>query len=186
MSVLKKCFHLIWPCRKSNQEKIIARLRKTGAVIGDGTRFMGGGAYLGSEPYLVEIGNDCLISANVHFFTHDGGVKVLNSAGFFPEGKMDKMARIKIGNNCFIGNGAYIMPGVQICDNVIVGALSVVTKNVPSGVVVAGMPAKVICSIEEYYKKNLERGVFYPTVSMSPEEKRKYLIKNVPELKILH
>ena len=95
---------------------------------------------------------------------------------------MDKVARIKIGNNCFIGCGAVIMGGVKIGNNVIIGTRSVVTKDVPDGVVAAGMPAKVICTLEEYYQKNKERGVFYPTPTMPWEEKKQYLKEHVPEL----
>lgn len=59
-------------------------LRSLGAKIGNKTRFIGNPS-LGSEPYLVEIGENCLISDNVLFITHDGGVKVLNAAGFLME-----------------------------------------------------------------------------------------------------
>lgn len=158
-------------------------LRGLGALVGNGTRFIGN-ANLGSEPYLVEIGDNCLISSNVLFHTHDGSVKVLNTVGFFGEQRMDKMARIKVGNNCFIGRDARIMGGVKIGDNVIIGACSVVTKDVPSGVVAAGMPARVICTIDEYYKKNLKKGVFYPTASMPDEEKKEYLMAHVKKLNI--
>jgi acetyltransferase-like isoleucine patch superfamily enzyme len=49
-----------------------------------------------------------------------------------------------IGRNSFVGTSAVIMPGVRIGDGSIVGAGSVVTKDVPSGVIVAGNPAKII------------------------------------------
>ncbi len=49
-----------------------------------------------------------------------------------------------IGKKCFIGAGSFIMPGLKIGDSVIVGAGAVVTKDVPSGCIVAGNPAKVI------------------------------------------
>ena len=49
-----------------------------------------------------------------------------------------------IGDNCFIGINALILPGVTIGDEVIVGSGSVVTKNVPSNTIVAGNPAKII------------------------------------------
>ena len=49
-----------------------------------------------------------------------------------------------IGDNCFIGNGAILLPGITIGNEVIVGAGSVVTKDVPSNSIVAGNPAKVI------------------------------------------
>ena len=47
------------------------------------------------------------------------------------------------------------MPGVTIGDNVLVAAGSVVTKSVPSNVVVGGNPAKYICSVDEYISRNM-------------------------------
>lgn len=47
------------------------------------------------------------------------------------------------------------MPGVRIENNVLIAAGSVVTKSIPKGMVVGGNPARIICSIEDYYKKNL-------------------------------
>lgn len=172
---------IIRRANKTNESKR-EYLRSLGCKVGEGTRFTGK-ANAGNDPYLIEIGSDCLISSNVTFLAHDGGVKVLNSLGYFEGQLMDKMARIKIGNNCFIGCDAVIMGGVTIGDNVIIGTRSVVTKDIPSGMVAAGMPARVICTIEEYYEKNKKRGVFFPTLTMSHEEKVKYLIENVPELK---
>jgi len=101
---------IIFRAGRSDEAKV-HYLRKLGCKVGNGTRFMGGVPYLGTEPYLIEIGEDCLLTDNLHFHTHDGSVKVLNSAGFFDGKRMDKMGRIKIGNNCFIGSGARIMGG---------------------------------------------------------------------------
>lgn len=157
-------------------------MRNLGAKIGDNTRFIGSISHFSAEPYLVQIGENCLISDNVYFHTHDGGVKVLNGMGLFGEQAMDKAARIKVGNNCFIGSGARIMGGVRIGDNCIVGAARIVTKDVPDGSVVAGMPARVICTIEDYYERNRNRGFFYPTARMNYQEKKAYLTRNVPEL----
>ena len=56
---------------------------------------------------------------------------------------------IKIGNNVWIGGNACIMPGVKIGDNSVIGAGSVVTKDIPEGVVAAGNPCKVIRKITE-------------------------------------
>ena len=53
-------------------------------------------------------------------------------------------ADVKVGNNCFVGYGSILLPGVTIGDEVIVGAGSVVTKDVPSNSIVAGNPARVI------------------------------------------
>ena len=183
MSILSriKSKWISYNVNKTYESKILY-LRSLGCKIGDGPRFMGP-ANVGNDPFLVEIGADCLISSNVSFLCHDGGVKVLNALGYFEGQWMDNMARIKIGNNCFIGCGAVIMGGVKIGDNVIIGTRSVVTKDIPSGMVAAGMPARIICTIEDYYRKNKDRGRFYPTPSMTWDEKKAYLIKNVAELK---
>ena len=55
-----------------------------------------------------------------------------------------KKADVYIGDNCFIGNYAVIMPGVRIGDEVIIGAGSIVTKDIPSNCIAAGNPARVI------------------------------------------
>lgn len=154
--------------------------RSLGCKIGNNTRFTGR-LLLGSEPYLIEIGENCLI-AGCSFDTHDGGVKVLNSLGYFGGKRMDKIGRIKIGNNCFIGKDARILEGVIIGDNCIIGAGSIVTKSILPNSVAAGIPAKVICTIEEYYKKNLDRGTFYHTEGLNAEEKKAFLLKNVKTL----
>ena len=60
---------------------------------------------------------------------------------------------ITIGNNVYIGNDVIILPGVSIGDNVIIGAGAVVTKNIPSDSVAAGVPARVIKPIQEYFEK---------------------------------
>lgn len=104
--ILQKIQYVI---ENRNYESKLGYLRKLGCKIGDNTVFTGK-VYLGTEPYLIEIGENCLLS-NVHFHTHDGGVSVLNNLGYFDGKQMDKMARIKIGNNCFIGGDARIMGG---------------------------------------------------------------------------
>ena len=67
---------------------------------------------------------------------------------------------VHIGRNCWIGAGALIMPGVTIGDNVVVGAGSVVTKDLPSNVVAVGNPCRVLRPVDErdavYYYKNRE------------------------------
>ena len=155
----------------------IKYLRGQGCQIGERTRVLCDIGCFGTEPYLIEIGKDCLLSSNLSFFTHDGGVKVLNSLGYFGTEKMDKVGRITVGNNCFIGHGAKIMQGVTIGDNVVVGTGSIVTKDIPSNSVAVGVPAKVICSIDEFYHKNKEK--FVPTCGMPTGQKKKYILENL-------
>ena len=155
--------------RNSNQRK--KYLIKKGAKIGKNTILISDINSFGSEPYLIEIGDNCLISSEVLFMTHDGGMSVLNNLNYFDE-KMDKLAPIKVGDNCFIGARAVIMPGIKIGNNCIIGLGSIVTKDVEDNSVVCGVPAKKIKTIEEYYKKN--KDCTYPTYKMSSEEKKKY------------
>lgn len=63
---------------------------------------------------------------------------------------------IKIGNNCFIGARASILPNTIIGNNVIVGACSVVKGIIPDDSIIVGNPAKIIGNTAEYAKKHLE------------------------------
>jgi acetyltransferase-like isoleucine patch superfamily enzyme len=105
----------------------------------------------GSEPYLISIGRHVTITSNVTFITHDGSTWVFRER---PEYRsVIRYGRITIHDNCFIGYGATIMPGVSIGPNAIVGACSLVTRDVPPNSVAAGVPAKVTMSIKDYADK---------------------------------
>ena len=60
---------------------------------------------------------------------------------------------IQIGNDVWIGGNAVVIPGVTIGDNVVIGSGSVVTKDIPSGVIAAGVPCRVIRKITEEDKQ---------------------------------
>lgn len=60
---------------------------------------------------------------------------------------------VHIGRNCWIGAGALIMPGVTIGDNTVIGAGSVVTRDIPSNCVAYGNPCRVIREIGEHDRK---------------------------------
>ena len=101
-----------------------------------------------SEPYLITIGSHCqLTDCKIH--THGGGVVVRH---LYPS--FDVFGKVKIGDYCYIGTGSQIMPGVTIGNHVLIAAGSIVTKSVPSNVVIAGNPAKIICSIKDFLEKN--------------------------------
>jgi acetyltransferase-like isoleucine patch superfamily enzyme len=86
---------------------------------------------------LVTIGNECFIGHGVMF------INDLFSEGGPAQGDTSKWKATKIGNKVAIGSNATILP-VEICDNVVIGAGSVVTKNITKAGVYAGNPAKII------------------------------------------
>ena len=83
-----------------------------------------------TNPKGVHIGAESYISGGVILLSHDY-CQSLHTDTF-------------IGRRCFIGVRVIILPGVHIGDNVVVGAGSIVTKDVPSGCIVAGNPARII------------------------------------------
>ena len=128
----------------------------------------------GSEPYLIEIGNNVRINNRVTFVTHDGGVWVLRNL-YSECTDIDLFGRIKIGNNVHIGTAVIVMPGVTIGDNCIIGCGAVVTHDIPENSIAVGVPAKVIEDLSIYYKKHEKD--FDHTKRLQPKEKENYLRK---------
>jgi maltose O-acetyltransferase len=101
-----------------------------------------------SHCHLIEIGDNVTFAPRCHVLAHDGSMKT--TLGF------TKIGRVIIENNVFIGAGAIILPNVHIGNNSIIGAGSVVTHNVPEKSIVAGNPAKVLCSLDSFLEKHKE------------------------------
>ena len=95
--------------------------------------------------FLIEIGDNVTMSIRVTLLAHDASTKKLTG--------YTRIGRIKIGNNVFLGANTTVLPGVTIGDNAVICAGSVVTKDVPAGAVVAGVPARVISTAEEIAQK---------------------------------
>lgn len=122
------------------------------------------------DPKLLKLHNNITIAAHVNFVTHDAIRHVLFHK--YKKRFGASIGCIEIMDNVFIGLGSIIMPNVRIGENCIIGAGSVVTKDVPSNSVVAGVPAKRICSFKEYVNRR--------NYITSEEEKMSYdeLVKN--------
>lgn len=104
-------------------------------------------------PELIEIGDD--------FISAPGSIILAHDASLLLHTNKIRAQKTIIGNNVFLGANSVILPGVRIGDNVIVGSGSIVTHDVPENTVVAGNPAKVICSVNDYIAKSQDRGVLY-------------------------
>lgn len=102
-----------------------------------------------SHAWLIEIGNDVSLGPRVHILAHDASTKT--HLGY------TKIGRVTIGNRVFIGAESVILPGVTIGDDVIIGANSTVTRDISSGMVAVGSPARVTCTTEEYLEKERHR-----------------------------
>jgi maltose O-acetyltransferase len=116
-----------------------------GVQIGSGCKIMNHVMIDHSHYWLISIGNNVTIAPNVHILAHDASMK--------NELTYTKIGLVKILDNVFIGSGSIILPGVCIGKNAIVGAGSVVTRDVPENAVVAGNPARCLTTHEVYMKK---------------------------------
>ena len=125
------------------------KLMQMGMKVGKNFGRLNGVILDPSHCWLIEIGDNVTMAPRVHILCHDASTKqFLNYT---------KIGRVTIGDNVFIGAESVVLPGVTIGNNVIVGANSTVTHDIPDGTVVAGSPAKPICTIEEYLEKEKAR-----------------------------
>lgn len=122
-----------------------------------------------SEPYLITIGNHVQVTDNVSFHTHGGGNVIRRKCPDF-----DAFGKIVIEDWAYIGAYSHIMAGVTIGEGALVASGSVVTKSVPSGVVVGGNPAKIICTTDEYLERNQKYNIGR---RLKKAEKRDYLTR---------
>lgn len=122
-------------------------LRRRGVSIGPDCRFSGRSDF-GSEPFLISIGRHVALASGIRFITHDGGTWVFRHEERYR--RVIKFGWITICDNCVIGEGVIILPGVSIGPNSVIAAGSVVSRNIPPGVLASGNPAKPVMSLEQY------------------------------------
>lgn len=111
--------------------------------------FIGAGTYINHGAYLMDcakitLGRHCFIGPNCGMYTaiHPMLPEEHNSG-------LETTAPITLGDNVWLGGDVTILPGVTIGSNTVIGAGSVVTKDIPSGVVAVGNPCKVLRPITE-------------------------------------
>lgn len=172
-SMIKKMIYK----EKSDSETYIKHLRSKGMKIGKHLLIPELHSIVIDEtrPWLIEIGDDVVITAGTTILTHGYDLTVLRK--YYGE-LYGSSGKVVIGNNVFIGTRTTILKGITIGNNVIIGANSLVNKSVPDNCVVAGNPARVIMTLDEYREKRKSEYVdeakelakeYYKTYGKKPE-----------------
>ena len=151
-----------------------AYLRRQGVRIGENSVIIFPGYIDGRLPYLLEIGSNVIVSRMVTILTHDAATAYA--------GDLIKVGRVRIFDHCFIGANATILCNVKIGPDSIVGAGSVVTRDIPAGEIWGGNPARFICRTQDYVSRQqelaktktvLEGGPFMDPYA--PDDKKRFL-----------
>lgn len=132
------------------------------------------------RPHMLHIGNYVKVTKGVVILCHDYSRSVFcNMKGYENCGEGGETF---IGNNVFIGLGATILMGTHVGDNVIIGAGSVVSGFFPDNVVIAGNPAKVVCTIDDYYKRQKENMIDAAILYAQKWKQRNHVYPTVEEM----
>ena len=142
--------------RRRSSFETIKYLRSKGVKIGESCYIRSDTHIDLTRPSLLEIGNGVRFGPKFTVYTHD-----FASTVFLQKNKefINSSGRVKIGNNVYFGINCTVLKGVTIGDNVIVGAGSIVVGDIPSNSVASGVPAKVVCSLDDYYAKRKEKSL---------------------------
>ncbi|MCK5424919.1 MAG: hypothetical protein KAI89_06070 [Emcibacter sp.] len=109
----------------------------------------------GTEPFFIDFGDNVYLATNVRLVTHDMSAQMIRTALSHSK-PLFKVGHIKFGSNIFIGSDCTVMPDVNICDNVIVGSGSVITRSITESGIYAGTPPRKLKEFEEYSQALLE------------------------------
>lgn len=183
-----------------SNEEFIKYLNNSGVQCGSNTKFFDiKNVYVDTQrSWMLEIGDYCKITRGVVILQHDYGRSVLRRV--YGE-VIDGARKTKIGDNVFIGMNSIILMGASIGNNVIIGAGSVVSGRIPDNCVAVGVPAKPVCTLEEYYLKRKKNYVEEAKICARTFKEKKgrapsieemgaffpiYLERNISELKRNH
>lgn len=114
-------------------------------------------------PKLISFGDNVWIASQVSFITHDVIHRMLNRKTIGDAHFQEYLGCIEIKDNVFVGANSIILPNVSVGPNTIIAAGSLVNRSIPGNGVYGGVPAKYICSFEEFIEKR-ER---YPEIMIT-------------------
>jgi acetyltransferase-like isoleucine patch superfamily enzyme len=147
VSLALKSLRLRLELAKYNRWSIAEYFRKQGAQIGENCSISV--KSLGSEPYLVKLGNHVTISEGVVFLTHEGGVRMLGETF----SNLQLFGTIILEDNCFIGQNVVLCPNIRIGKDSIVGANSLVISDVQPNTIAIGVPARHFGSATKFKER---------------------------------
>lgn len=143
----------------SSEKRYIQYLKNKGIQIGTGFTIRGpikNTVIDTTRPSLVTIGNNVVVNRNFTLLTHDmvAGLFRTKYSDFLPSS-----GPVTIGNNVRFGVNCIVLKNVKIGDNCFIAAGAVVTKDIPANSIAGGVPAKVICTLDEYYNRRKEQAL---------------------------
>lgn len=144
--MLKQIINIYHHLLEYKKKRYLDSLIRNGLKIGNNVAIMEGFFFDPTHCYLISIGDNCTLAPNVRLIAHDASMK--NIIGY------TKIGKIIIEENCFIGDSVIILPGVKIGNGSVVGAGSLVIKDIPPESVAAGNPCRVICHRNESIKQH--------------------------------
>lgn len=157
MNIIRKIWLKLFPHFTKSCD-LVDRLRSQGIEIGKGTTFYSPASIRidVQRPWMISIGEYCKITAGCVILAHDYSRSVIRRSHNMIIGEAGKTV---IGDNVFIGMNSIILMGAKIGNNSIVGAGSVVKGIFPDNSVIAGNPARVVCTLDEYVEKRKKKYV---------------------------
>lgn len=109
-----------------------------------------------SKPHLITIGDNVRLNKYTTIMCHDAAAKVFREI----KGELiPSSGKVTIGNNVYFGRYTTVLKGVTIGNNCIIGYGATVMRDIPDNSVAVGTPAKVICTIDEYYERRKEKAL---------------------------
>jgi acetyltransferase-like isoleucine patch superfamily enzyme len=172
--VIRRALNLALNTARLHQDPV-RYFRSRGVEIGEGVEIFGANLFtFGSEPYLISIGNHVTISHNVDFITHDGGLRVARAD--YPGAYL--YGRIHVSDHCFIGARSIFLPGARVGAGSVIGSGSIVTGEIPPGVVAVGAPARPIKSVDEYVQGN--KNLWIDSRGLTSDAKKELLSRRLP------